>query len=37
MANLKIETMPIGDLTPYHRNPRRGNMAAIAESLKARG
>lgn len=37
MANLTIETMPIGDLTAYHRNPRCGNMAAIAESLKTRG
>lgn len=37
MANLKIETMPVGDLTAYHRNPRRGNVNAIAESLKARG
>ncbi|GAA2084919.1 hypothetical protein GCM10009759_04320 [Kitasatospora saccharophila] len=25
--------VPIGDLTRYHRNPRRGDVAAVAESL----
>lgn len=28
---------PIKDLNPYHRNPRRGNIKAIAESLEELG
>jgi ParB-like nuclease domain len=29
--------VPIGDLTRYHRNPRRGDVSAVAESLKIHG
>ncbi|MEU5389233.1 ParB/RepB/Spo0J family partition protein [Kitasatospora cineracea] len=28
---------PIGDLTRYHQNPRRGNVGAVAESLRVNG
>lgn len=31
------ETLPIDELTPYHENPRRGDVAAIAESLRVNG
>lgn len=27
----------VGELSPYHRNPRRGNIDAIAESLQVNG
>lgn len=37
MTELSVESFKISDLTPYHRNPRRGNVDAIAESLKKRG
>lgn len=37
MPNLKVETFKISDLSTYHKNPRRGDADAIAESLKARG
>lgn len=37
MPNLKTETFKISDLSTYHKNPRRGDVDAIAESLKARG
>ncbi|MBW3092659.1 DNA modification methylase [Bifidobacterium sp. 82T10] len=37
MTELQTESFPIDALTPYHRNPRRGNVTKIAESLKARG
>lgn len=29
--------VPIGDLAPFHRNPRTGDLAAIAESLRVNG
>lgn len=29
--------VPVGGLTTYHRNPRRGNIAAIADSLRVNG
>ncbi|MGW7579802.1 ParB N-terminal domain-containing protein [Kitasatospora sp. NPDC054768] len=29
--------VPIGDLTRYHRNPRRGDVLAVAESLRVHG
>lgn len=29
--------VPIGDLTRYYRNPRRGDVAAVAESLRVHG
>ena len=29
-----IETVPVGDLTTYPGNPRKGNVQAIAESLR---
>lgn len=32
-----LHTLPITDLTPYHHNPRRGNIPAIATSLKTNG
>ena len=34
---LTIETVPITDLTPHPSNPRRGDVATIAESLTANG
>lgn len=37
MPNLKVETFKISDLSTYHKNPRRGDVDTIAESLKARG
>lgn len=37
MPNLKVETFKISDLSTYHKNPQRGDVDAIAESLKARG
>lgn len=37
MPNLKVETFKISDLSTYHKNPRHGDVDAIAESLKARG
>ncbi|MFF3493704.1 ParB/RepB/Spo0J family partition protein [Streptomyces sp. NPDC002795] len=30
-------TVPVDDLNPYHRNPRTGDVAAIAESLRVNG
>lgn len=35
--DLIVEKVPIDELNPYHRNPRRGEVAKIAESLQARG
>ncbi|MFD7826232.1 hypothetical protein [Kitasatospora sp. NPDC059803] len=29
--------VPIGDLTRYHRNPRRDDVAAVAESFRIHG
>lgn len=37
MPNLKVETFKISDLSTYHKNPRRGDVDAIAESLRKRG
>ncbi|WP_163197904.1 ParB/RepB/Spo0J family partition protein [Bifidobacterium platyrrhinorum] len=37
MANLKVQAFALDALHTYHRNPRRGDVDAIAESLKARG
>ncbi len=37
MADLQVFQVDIDSLQPYHRNPRRGNVAKIAESLKVRG
>lgn len=37
MTHLKVESFRLADLQTYHRNPRRGDVDAIAESLKARG
>ena len=34
---LQVEHWPIADLQPYHRNPRRGNVDAIRESLAENG
>lgn len=37
MVDLAVEKVEIDALRPYHRNPRRGNVGKIAESLRARG
>lgn len=37
MVDLAVEKVEIDALHPYHRNPRRGNVGKIAESLRARG
>lgn len=37
LPQLLVHSYRIDELKPYHRNPRRGNVAAIAESLKTRG
>jgi DNA modification methylase len=34
---LRLELVPLSDLRPYHRNPRRGNVAEIARSLNRTG
>lgn len=34
---LRLELVPLFDLQPYHRNPRRGDVAAIARSLRRTG
>ena len=31
------QRLPIDELTPYHQNPRRGDVTAIADSLRAHG
>ena len=35
--SLEISSQPLADLTPYYKNPRKGNVDAIAESLRVRG
>lgn len=35
--NLTVEHVPVGDLRTYHRNPRKGNTAVIAQSLTVNG
>lgn len=37
MATLEVLSVPLSELRPYYRNPRRGNVDAIAESLSVRG
>lgn len=37
MSELAVVASPLEDLQPYHQNPRRGDTAAIAASLKKRG
>ena len=37
MPDLKVETFDLSDLNTYHKNPRRGDVDAIAESLRKRG
>lgn len=37
MRELKVETFRLEDLHTYHKNPRRGDVNAIAESLRKRG
>ena len=34
---LAVSEVPLEELATYYRNPRRGNVAAIAESLAVRG
>src|SRR5690606_34646353 len=36
-GDMNVTAYPIDRLRPYHRNPRRGNIAVIAESLKTLG
>lgn len=36
-AVLAVADVPLEELSTYHRNPRRGNVDAIVESLAARG
>jgi ParB-like chromosome segregation protein Spo0J len=36
-SELTMEYRPIGDLRTFHMNPRRGNVAAIAASLRVNG
>ncbi len=35
--SLEFSYVALAELRPYHKNPRRGNVKAIAESLKKRG
>lgn len=35
--SLEISTLPLSELAPYYKNPRKGNVDAIAESLQVRG
>ena len=37
MDTLTTKPLPVGDLTLYHRNPRRGNIPVITESLNRLG
>lgn len=37
MSKLVVENFPLDELQQYHRNPRRGDVKAIAESLRVRG
>lgn len=37
MDTLTTQAIPVGDLTLYHRNPRRGNLPVITESLQVLG
>ena len=37
MTNLKVESFKLSDLNLYHKNPRRGDVDAIVESMKKRG
>ncbi len=37
VKDLEPLTGPIADLTPYYRNPRKGDVDALAESLKTHG
>ena len=36
-ARLEVREFPLGELSTYYRNPRRGDVKAIAASLRARG
>jgi DNA modification methylase len=35
--DLTVHKVPVGDLRTYYRNPRKGNIAVIARSLKSNG
>lgn len=37
LADLTVHEVPIGSLTPYDGNARRGNIDAVAESLRVNG
>lgn len=37
LSPLTITEIPVIELTPFHKNPRKGNVSAIAESLAATG
>lgn len=34
---MKVESFAVGDLVPYYKNPRRGNVDLVAESLRVNG
>lgn len=34
---LRVRVFPVGELSLFHRNPRRGDVRSIAESLKTHG
>ena len=36
-GSLAVEYVPVGELVLYHRNPRRGDVGRIAESLRVNG
>lgn len=36
-ATLRALEVPVADLHPYARNPRRGNVEVIVESLERNG
>jgi len=36
-AKLATRQLPLSELTPYPKNPRRGDVAAIRESLERSG
>ncbi|KAA9133751.1 DNA methyltransferase [Microbacterium caowuchunii] len=35
--SLELSSLPLDDLTPYYKNPRKGNVDVIADSLRTRG
>lgn len=37
MPNLEVVDLPLADLHPFHKNPRKGNVQVIADSLRVNG